>query len=107
LTPSNIRYIIPHMPGKLLFYRKNIEAGGDIVEMKIWEVPRSQKNAAGLKYSLVYVHAGKRLIGYDNAEGKGHHKHVGRLERPYAFKNVEVLIKDFLEDVRKLRGVDL
>lgn len=47
------------MPGKLLFYRKTIEAGGDIVE------------------------------------------------RPHAFKNVEVLIKDFLEDVRKLRGGDL
>ncbi len=49
----------------------------------------------------------ERGIGYDNAEGNGHHKHVGRLERPYAFKNVEVLIKDFLEDVRKLRGGDL
>ena len=94
------------MRSKLLFYRKNIEAGGDIVEMKIWEVPRSQKNATGLKYSLVYVRAGKRLIGYDNAEGKGHHKHVGRLERPYSFKNVDTLIEDFLEDVRKVKGGD-
>lgn len=92
------------MGGKLLFYRKNIEAGGDIVEMKIWEVPRSRKNVAGLKYSLVYIRAGKRLVGYDNAEGKGHHKHVGKKEHPYAFRNVEVLIQDFLEDVRKLKG---
>ncbi|MEO0249806.1 MAG: DUF6516 family protein [candidate division WOR-3 bacterium] len=91
------------MAGKLLFYRKNIEAGGDIVEMKIWEVPRSSKDALGLKYSLVYIRGGKRLIGYDNAEGKGHHRHVGRQEHPYAFRDVEVLIQDFLEDVKKVR----
>ena len=59
------------MPTQLIFYRKNIGADGDIVEMNIWEVPRSRKTPEGLKYSLVYIRGGKRLIGYDNAEGKG------------------------------------
>jgi hypothetical protein len=34
---------------ELLFYRKNIEPNGDIVEMKIWQVPHSKKKPHGLK----------------------------------------------------------
>jgi len=91
------------MAVRLLFYRKNVEAGGDVVEMKIWEVPRSRKTPEGLKYSLVYIRRGKRLVGYDNAEGKGHHKHMGNLEAPYSFEGVDRLIGDFLADVEKIR----
>ena len=29
----------------------------------------------GIKYSVVYIKDGKRVLGYDNAEGKGDHKH--------------------------------
>lgn len=39
----------------LLFYRKNIEPKGDIIEMKIWQVPHSKDKPHGLKYSLVYI----------------------------------------------------
>ena len=53
---------------------------GDVVEMKIWEVPRARKTPEGLKYSLVYGRGGKRLIGYDNAEGKGNHRPMGDVE---------------------------
>ncbi len=65
------------MSVELLFYRKNVEPNGDIVEMKIWQVPRSKDKPHGLKYSLVYIRDGKRIIGYDNAEGKGDHRHYG------------------------------
>jgi hypothetical protein len=64
------------MSVELLFYRKNIEPNGDIIEMKIWQVPRSKDKPHGLKYSLVYIRDGKRLIGYDNAESKGDHRHL-------------------------------
>jgi len=30
------------MKAELIFYRKNIEADGDIVEMRIWKVPSSK-----------------------------------------------------------------
>lgn len=91
------------MPIRLIFYRKNVGANGDIVEMKIWGVPRSRRTPEGIKYSLVYVQEGKRIIGYDNAEGKGHHKHLGNVEALYSFEDVDRLIGDFLADIEKLR----
>lgn len=45
----------------LLFYRKNIEIDGDIIEMKIWNVPQSKDKPHGLKYSLAYIKEGKRV----------------------------------------------
>ncbi len=91
------------MSGKLIFYRKNVEPNFDIVEMKIWQVPTSVKNPQGIKYSLVYIKGGERLIGYDNAEGKGHHRHHQNLEKPYEFKGVNKLIEDFYADVEAVR----
>ena len=95
------------MKAKPIFYRKNIESNGDIVEMKIWKVPESKRVPSGLKYSLVYIRDGKRIIGYDNAEGKGHHRHYKNKEVIYNFRGVDNLIKDFYEDVEKLRGGEL
>lgn len=87
----------------LLFHRKNIEPNGDIIEMKIWQVPRSKEKPHGLKYSLVYARESRRIIGYDNAEGRGDHRHYGQKEQRYQFKNVETLIEDFLSDVDRMR----
>ena len=56
------------MKAKLVFYRRNVEPNGDIIEMKMWEVPVSKDRPEGLKYSLVYVKRGERIVGYDNAE---------------------------------------
>ena len=96
-------YSIPHMRARLIFYRKNIERNGDIVEMRIWKIPISKRLPSGLKYSLVYIREGQRIIGYDNAEGKGHHRHYRRKEFAYDFRDVDNLIKDFYEDVEKVR----
>lgn len=95
------------MSGTLLFYRKNIEPEGNIVEMKIWQVPHSKDRPHGLKYSLVYIQEGKRIIGYDNAEGKGDHKHYRNKEYPYHFKDMDTLIEDFYNDVEKARRDEL
>ena len=91
----------------LLFHRKNIEPNGDIVEMTIWKVPHSKDKPHGLKYSLVYIRGGKRIIGYDNAERKGDHKHYKDNIFPYHFKDVETLIKDFYGDVEKTKRGEL
>ena len=47
---------------------------------------------------------GKRVIGYDNAEGKGDHRHHSDKGESYRYKGVDKLISDFFEDVRKIRG---
>ena len=45
----------------------------------------------------------ERVVGYDNERGKGDHKHIGALERPYPFSDVATLMNDFLADVEAFR----
>jgi hypothetical protein len=91
------------MKAKLIYHVKEIAEDGDIIEIKIWQVPRSKDKPHGMKYSFAYVREGKRVVGYDNAEGKGDHRHVGDREIPYEFKNVDQLFADFYRDMMKLR----
>lgn len=95
------------MSVELLFYRRNIEPNGDIIEMKIWQIPHSKDKPHGLKYSLVYIREGKRMVGYDNAEGKGDHKHYKNNEYSYKFDNIGALIEDFYIDVERVRRGEL
>ena len=54
---------------------------------------------------MVYIDAaGRRILGYDNAEGKGHHRHVGDDETPFEFESLDVLRLKFLDEVSRLRG---
>lgn len=87
-------------------HRKEIK-GDEIVEIKIWQVPKSGDKLHGVKYSIVYIKGGKRLAGYDNAEGKGDHRHYEDREESYKFISIWDLIKDFKEDIRKIRGGNL
>ena len=91
------------MKAALIFHRKHVEANGDIIELKIWKVPISKDQPQGVKYSLAYIRGGKRIVGYDNAEGKGNHRHYKDREEPYSFRGVDVLINDFYRDVGKIR----
>lgn len=89
------------MAARLLFRKKQAHRGG-IVEMVIWQLPEADaERPHGLKYRLVYVRDGKRLVGYDNERGKGDHRHVGDRELPYSFQSVRRLIGDFWADVRR------
>ena len=63
------------MKGELIKHDKVKKDDGSIVEVKMWQVPPSPDKLHGYKYSLVYIVDGKRVIGYDNAEGKGDHRH--------------------------------
>jgi hypothetical protein len=91
------------MKAELIFHRKNAEANGDIIEMKMWKVPVSKDQPEGIKYSLAYIQDGKRIVGYDNAERKGTDRHYEDKEEPYRFRGVDVLIDDFYRDVGKIR----
>ena len=72
--------------------------------VKAWAVAPSPAKPEGLKYSLVYIGKdGTRILGYDNAEGKGHHTHLGGRESPSEFTNIERLIEQFGQEVAHLR----
>ena len=90
------------MQAKLL--RRILEAyGRGRIEGVIWEVPEPvSPSEHRIKYRLVYVCNGVRVVGYDNERGKGDHKHLNGVESPYAFKDVPTLIRDFLQDLKEL-----
>jgi hypothetical protein len=67
--------------------------------MKIYKVPKTSATPDGFKYSLVYVRDGRRLVGYDNHEQKGDHRHYGERTVLSRFTSVDQLVTDFLSDV--------
>lgn len=77
------------------------DESGNTVEMKIWRVPASLHMSHGFKYSLVYIVNGERVIGYDNAERKGDHRHFRGVEAEYEFRTLRQLVRDFLADVER------
>jgi len=93
------------MAAKLLHRSRFVYADGALREMVLWQVPRTAHHPFGLKYRLYYGDAeGNCLVRYDNERGKGNHRHVGSREESYAFSGVEVLVADFLADIRRKRG---
>ncbi|MDO8137145.1 MAG: DUF6516 family protein [Candidatus Brocadiales bacterium] len=91
------------MKARLIRYDKVHDREGNIREIKIWRVKPIPDRPHGYKYSLVYVVGGRRVIGYDNAEGKGDHRHCGDRTGPYRFEGIDKLIKDFYSDIQKYK----
>ena len=91
------------MKAQLVFHTKTIK-GDEIVEIKIWQTAESLDRPHRIKFSVVYIKGGKRLLGYDNAEQKGYHRHFLDKEEPYEFENIWKLIEDFKSDLKTIRG---
>ena len=68
----------------------------------IWQVPEPvQPSEHRIKYRLVFLVNGKRVVGYDNERGKGDHRHLRNTETRYVFKDVPGLLRDFMQDVEE------
>jgi len=91
------------MRAKLVFHTKTI-VDDEIVEIKIWQTPESTDKPHGVKFSVAYIKGGKRVLGYDNAEQKGYHRHFLDKEESYAFASVWRLLEDFKNDLEEIRG---
>ena len=93
----------------LVRHVKAVDELGNIIEVKMWRLFKPSKDKPhGYKYSLVYIIDGRRVIGYDNAEGKGDHKHYGAKEMPNPFTTLRRIVKDFYRDIEKFkRGEEL
>ena len=93
------------MKGTRIFYDRAEFPDGAIVEMTIWRVATMVLGSRhSFKYSLFYGRHGERIIGYDNERGKGDHRHTEGSEEPYDFSTVEILVADFLADIKSKRG---
>lgn len=93
------------MRAKLVFRHKYTYSDDAIMEVKVWQLPKSDpQRAEGFKYSMVYISPrGERLFGYDNAEGKGHHRHESQNETPVSFVSMDELIQRFLKEIQAIR----
>ncbi len=98
---------MPTIKARLLAHRKERNVDGHITELKAWIVPATEHTPHGLKYSVVYIVNGVRVIGYDNECGKGDHRHFAGVEKPYIFISMEQLLTEFNADIaRYLEGDD-
>lgn len=96
------------MQAELIDHIKVVDELGNTIEMKLWKLPKPAKDRPhGYKYSLVYISGNERVIGYDNAEGKGDHKHIRGKEKPYQFTDMRKLIQDFHRDIERFRRDEL
>ena len=74
------------------------EQGELLVQMVLWQLPRSTRERPhGLKYRLYLGKAGQLLVRYDNEMGKGDHRHIGtdEIQVPYEFSSLDKLLRDF------------
>ena len=71
-----------------------------MAQLVIWKVPKPVRGSTHpFKYRLAYVVRGRCVLRYDNEAGKGDHIHFGDAERPYEFRSIERLLRDFWRDV--------
>lgn len=87
---------------RLVLHEKQVEDDGSIIEVKIWSVPPSSRQRHGVKYSMVYIRDGERILAYDNAHGYPHRHYIGASAR-YAFKNLQSLLGDFRKDLDRIK----
>jgi len=100
---SYMWYHFTNMGAELVFHEKRFLSDGSFQEIKIWSVLASRDKPHGYKYSFAYIVNGERVVGYDNAEGKGDHRHFVGKEYPYKFKGLAKLWNDFRNDIRRFR----
>jgi len=96
--------MMTNMKAKLVYHVKEYQADGSVQEIKIWEVSKSKDKPHSFKYSLAYIVEGERVVGYDNAEGKGDHRHFEGRQYPYEFRSLEKLWEDFRRDIQRIKG---
>jgi hypothetical protein len=90
------------MATELVHHTKVTDEIGNTLEIKIWKISKPTKDKPhGYRYSLAYIVDGKRVVGYDNGERKGDHRHMGNKQEDYEFTSIDKLFNDFYEDVRR------
>ena len=95
------------MRANLIHHEKRYFEDGSFQEIKIWQVPKSKDKPYGLKYSFAYIVNEERVVGYDNYEHKGGHKHYRDKEYPYEFQGLKKLWQDFNNDIERFREGNL
>ena len=89
---------------EVIFEHKQID-NSFLIDMRIIRVEKDKNYPEGVKYSLVAIDrkTGKRILGFNNHERKGHHIHRLKRELKYNFIDEWKLIKDFNEEYERMK----
>lgn len=72
-------------------------------ELALWRLPTPLPPCVHpYKYRLAFVWNNQCVVRYDNERGKGDHRHIGIIETPYVFTDVDRLVADFFDDIKRL-----
>ncbi len=86
-----------------LIVEEKWSVGDHRYEMIAWDVPESDHYPHGISFRFWFGRQGRTLVLYDIHHGKSYHKHFEGRELVYEFRDLDTLIKDFLEDTEKFR----
>ena len=104
LLPTSAYGTVRHMSRAVkVLHEKVRTAEGIVVEFKVWRVRDIRRYPEGFRYSFFAVRDGVVLVGYDNHVPKGHHRHFGGKQEPYAFEGLDKLRADFKRDLERAR----
>ena len=104
LTTLGPVVIVSNMKTRELFNRRLPVTEQAFAELVLWELPEPLSGSQHCyKYRLAFVVEGECVLRYDNEAGKGDHKHVRGKEVKYRFIEVDKLVSDFFEDVKRWR----
>ena len=92
------------MKTRELFNRRVPVTAQSFAELVLWELAAPLSGSKHCyKYRLAFVVSGECVLRYDNEAGKGDHKHVSGNEVKYYFVEIDKLVADFFEDVKRWR----
>lgn len=95
-----------NMKATLIIERRIVFGDRDFAEAVVWMVPTPvPPSTHNIKYRLVYIVEGKRIVGFDNERGRGDHRHDGDTVTPYQFTSIDQLLEDFAAAVEEWRRV--
>jgi hypothetical protein len=86
------------MPTKarLLLRERSIVSDNRFVELVVWQLPAAVPGSGHeFKYRLAFVVDEICVLRFDNETGKGDHVHIGNVETPYTFIDIQQLLSDF------------
>lgn len=92
------------MPAEPIARAKEVRDDGSVVEIVVWRVPQPLPPCTHpYKYRLYFGADGYCRVRYNNERGKGDHRHLDGVEKPYHFVSLTQLLDDFQRDVETWR----
>ena len=92
------------MKAEFLIDERHVLDIGTFVEIVVWRLARPARSSTHrFRYRLALVVDRVCVLRYDNEAGKGDHRHVRDVEKPYGFTDPDAFLADFWRDVEKWR----